>query len=82
MSDIFFKEFFISGLKEEIHAQVLMAHPTTWLEASQRAQEAQKVVNAQIKKTPIYSPSPSHYFSPYQSLSILSTPQDPQVNHE
>ena len=27
MSDDFFREFFISGLKYEIHAHVLMAHP-------------------------------------------------------
>jgi hypothetical protein len=35
MSDAFFKECFISGLKDEIHAHVLMAHPQTWLEATQ-----------------------------------------------
>jgi hypothetical protein len=51
MSDTFFKACFISGMKENIHGQVLMAHFTTWLEESQRAMEAQKVVNAQIKKT-------------------------------
>jgi hypothetical protein len=46
----FLRECFISGFKKEIHAQVLMAHPTIWLEASQRPQESQKVVDAQIKK--------------------------------
>jgi hypothetical protein len=35
MSDAFFREFFISGLKYEIHAHVLMACPQTWLEATQ-----------------------------------------------
>ena len=27
-----------------------MAHPTTWLDATQRARESQKVMNTQIKK--------------------------------
>jgi hypothetical protein len=35
MIDSFFKECFLNGLKEEIRAQFLMAHLTTWLEASQ-----------------------------------------------
>jgi hypothetical protein len=34
MSDAFFRECFISGLKDEICAHVLMAHPQTWLEAT------------------------------------------------
>jgi hypothetical protein len=41
MSDALFRECFISGLKDEICAHVLMAHPQTWLEATQRAKEAQ-----------------------------------------
>jgi hypothetical protein len=36
---------------EEIRAQALVVCPTTCLEASQRAKEAQKVVNARNKKT-------------------------------
>jgi hypothetical protein len=42
-----------------------MDHPTTWMEASQRDREAQKVVNAQINKTSFIphphptNPSPS-----------------------
>jgi hypothetical protein len=60
MSNTFFKECFISGLIEEIHAQVLMPHPTTWLESSKRTWEAQKVVISQIKKTPfILYPHPT-----------------------
>lgn len=34
MFDTFFWEWFISDLKDDIHAQVLMARPTTWLEAT------------------------------------------------
>ena len=43
------KECFISGLKEEIRAYVRMQHPTTWLEATQRALEAETILNAQMK---------------------------------
>jgi hypothetical protein len=46
----FYKECFISGLKEEIREQVRMYHPTTWLEATQRALEAEIIINAQTKK--------------------------------
>jgi hypothetical protein len=41
MFDAFFREFFISGLKDEIHAHVLMAQPQSWVEATKRAKEAQ-----------------------------------------
>jgi hypothetical protein len=41
MTDAFFRECFISGLKEEIQAHVLMAHPSTWVEATKRDKEAQ-----------------------------------------
>ena len=41
MSDTRFRKCFINGLKDEICAHVLMAHPQTWLEATQRAKEAQ-----------------------------------------
>jgi hypothetical protein len=37
MTDAFFRECFISGLKEEIWAHVLMARPTTWVEATKKA---------------------------------------------
>ena len=36
MTDAFFRECFISGLKEEIRAHVLMARPTTWVEATKK----------------------------------------------
>jgi hypothetical protein len=41
MMDDFFRECFISGLKEEIRAHVLMAQSSTWVEATKRAKEAQ-----------------------------------------
>jgi hypothetical protein len=40
MSDAFFQECFVSGLKDEIRSQVLMARPQTWLEATQHAKES------------------------------------------
>jgi hypothetical protein len=41
MPNDFFTKCFISGLKDEICAHVLMAHPQTWLENTQQAKEAQ-----------------------------------------
>jgi hypothetical protein len=46
MSDSFFRECFINVLKDEIHAHVLMAHPHTWLEATQRANKSQQIVSS------------------------------------
>jgi hypothetical protein len=41
MSDAFFRECFISGLKDEIRAHVLMARPQSWVEATKISNEAQ-----------------------------------------
>jgi hypothetical protein len=41
MTDAFFRECFISGLKEEIRAHVLMSRPSSWVEATKRDKEAQ-----------------------------------------
>jgi len=45
--DAFFRESFISGLKEEIQAHVLMSLPSTWVEDTKIAKEAQQVVSSQ-----------------------------------
>ena len=50
MTDAFFQECFISGLKDEIWAHVLMARPESWVEATKRAKEAQQVVSSQNQK--------------------------------
>jgi hypothetical protein len=55
MSDDFFRECFISGLKNEICAHILMARPQTWLEATQWAKEAQQIVSSQTHK-PFFPP--------------------------
>jgi hypothetical protein len=50
MSDAFFRDCFISGLKNEIHTHVLMAQPQSWVEATKRSKEAQQVVSSQNQK--------------------------------
>ena len=50
MTDAFFREYFISGLKEEIRAHVLMARPSSSMEATKKAKEAQHFVSSQNHK--------------------------------
>jgi hypothetical protein len=71
MSNDFFREFFISGLKDEICAHVLMANPQTWLEAAQRAKEAQQIVSSQTHK-PSFPPrpKPTNFSPPSTPLKI------------
>jgi hypothetical protein len=57
MTETFFRECFISGLKEEIRAHVLMARPSSWVEVTKRAKEAQQVVSSQNRK-PSFIPRP------------------------
>jgi hypothetical protein len=57
MIDAFFRECFISGLKEEIRAHVLMAQPSSWVEATKKHKEAQQVVSSQNHK-PSFIPRP------------------------
>jgi hypothetical protein len=57
MSDAFFQECFISGLKDDIWAHVLMAQPQSWVDATKRDKEAQHVVSSQNKK-PSFIPRP------------------------
>ena len=50
MSNAFFQECFISGLKDDICSHVLMDQPQSWVDATKRAKEAQQVVSYQNKK--------------------------------
>jgi hypothetical protein len=50
MTDVFFRECFISSLKEDIRTHVLMAQPTTWVEATKKSKEAQQIVSSQNRK--------------------------------
>jgi hypothetical protein len=46
----FFRECFISGLKDDICAHVLMARPLSWVDTTKRDREAQQVVSSQNRK--------------------------------
>jgi hypothetical protein len=64
MSNVFFRECFISGLKEEIRAHVLMAQPQSWVDGTKITKEAQHVVSSQnqkpffIARTKLVTPTP------------------------
>ena len=71
MSDAFFWECFISGLKDEIQTHVLMARPESWVEATKRDKEAQQVVSSQNRKpSSIPHPKPVNPTTPSASLNI------------
>jgi hypothetical protein len=71
MTDAFFRECFISGLKEDIRAHVLMARPTTWVEATKKAKEAQQIVSSQNRKPSFFPrPKPVNPTTPSAPLKI------------
>jgi len=71
MSDAFFRECFIIGLKDEICAHVLMAHPQTWLEVTQCAKEAQQLVSSQTRKSSFpHRPKTTNFSPPATPLKI------------
>jgi hypothetical protein len=80
MSDAFFREFFISGLKYEMSTHVLMAHPKTWLEATQRRKEAQQIVSFETRK-PSFPPHPN-FTPPATPLKIQKLTRDEMVEHQ
>jgi hypothetical protein len=66
MSNAFFQEFFISGLKDDICSHVLMARPQSWVDATKRDKEVKHDVSSQDRKpsfvpctTPVTSTPPS-----------------------
>jgi hypothetical protein len=71
----FFRACFISGLKDEIIAHVLMAHPKTWLEATKHAKKTQQVILTQRKK-PSFIPLPN----PPHSYPSDHSSQGPKIN--
>jgi hypothetical protein len=64
MSDSFFQQCFISGLKDAIRSHVRMARPQSWVEDTKRDKEAQQVVSSQnwkpsfIPCTKLVNPTP------------------------
>jgi hypothetical protein len=83
MIDAFFRECFISGLKEEIRAHVLMARPTTWVEATKKAKEAQHIVSSQNCK-PSFIPRPKlvNPTTPFAPLKIQKLTRDEMVERQ
>jgi hypothetical protein len=80
MIDAFFLECFISGLKEDIWAHVLMDRPSSWVEATKRDKEAQQVVSSQNKKpTFIPRPKPVTPTTPSAPLKIQKLTRDEMV---
>jgi hypothetical protein len=57
MFDAFFRECFISGLKDEFQANVLMVRIESWVEATKRDKEAKQIVSSQNHK-PSFIPHP------------------------
>jgi hypothetical protein len=80
MTNAFFRECFISGLKEDIRAHVLMARPTTWVEATKKAKEAQQIVSSQNRK-PSFIPRPKlvNPTTPSTPLKIQKLTRDEMV---
>jgi hypothetical protein len=77
MFDAFFQEGFISGLKDDIRAHVLMAQPQSWVEATKRTKEAQHVVSSQNQK-PSFIPhrKPVNPTTPSSPLKIQKLTRD------
>jgi hypothetical protein len=80
MSDAFFRECFMSGLKDEIRAHVLMTRPESWVEATKRDKEAQHVVSSQNHK-PSFIPHPKlvNPTTPSAPLKIQKLTRDEMV---
>jgi hypothetical protein len=71
MTHAFFREYFISGLKEEIQAHVLMARPMTWVEATKKDKEEKQIVSSQnCKPSFIPHPKPVNPTTPSTPLKI------------
>jgi hypothetical protein len=83
MTDAFFRECFISGLKEDIWAHVLMAQPSSWVEATKKGKEAQEVLSSQTRKPSfIPHPKPINPTTPYAPLKIQKLTRDEMVERQ
>jgi hypothetical protein len=83
MTDAFFQECFISGLKDEIQAHVLMALPSSWVEATKKAKESQQVVSSQNRKPSfIPCPKPINPTTPSTSLKIQNLTKAEMVERQ
>jgi hypothetical protein len=83
MSDAFFRECFISSLKDEIRAHVFMAQPESWVEATKRDKEAQQVVSSQNRKPSfIHCPKTVNPTTPSAPLKIQKLTRAEMVEHQ
>jgi hypothetical protein len=83
MSDAFFQECFISGLKDEIQAHVLVARPESWVEATKIDKEAQQVVSSQNRKPSfIPRPKPVNPTTPSTPLKIQKLTRAEMVDRQ
>jgi hypothetical protein len=79
----FFRECFISGLKNEICTHALMARPQSWVDATKRDKEAQQVVSSQNRK-PSFIPrtKPINPTPPSTPLKIQKLTRDEMVERQ
>jgi hypothetical protein len=83
MTDAFFRECFISGLKEEIQAHVLMARPMNWMEATKKDKEAQQIVSYENHKPSfIPHPKPVNPTTPSTPLKIQKLTRVEMAEHQ
>jgi hypothetical protein len=83
MYDAFFRECFISGLKDEIRAHVLMAQTQSWVEDTKIDKETQQVVSSQNQKPSfIPRPKPINSTSPSAPLKIQKLTRTEMVEHQ
>jgi hypothetical protein len=83
MTDAFFQECFISGLKDEIQAHVLMARPSIWVEDTKKDKESQQVVSSQNHKPSfIPHPKPINPTTPSAPLKIQKLTRDEMVERQ
>jgi hypothetical protein len=83
MSDDFFQECFISELKYDIWAHVLMDQPQSWVEDTKRSKEAQQVVSSQNRK-PSFIPrtKPVNPTPPFAPLKIQKLTRAKMDEHQ
>jgi len=79
----FFREWFISGLKDKIVSQVIMASSQIWLEATKHSKEEQQVILAQSRKltfVPLPKPNP---LSPRDTpLKVQNLTMEETIEHQ
>jgi hypothetical protein len=83
MSDAFFRWCFISGLKDDIRAHVLMDWPQSWVEATKRDKEAKQIISFQNQK-PSFIPrtKPVNPTTPSAPLKIQKLTRDEMAERQ